>query len=99
MIYCSIDGCGFSGPAVNKPAYDPIIQGMAGVMTSQRTQGRPRAVKNIIGDKVTAMTAAISILAALHEAQRSVKGQNLKLAMSDAVPYYMIPYSASSHTY
>jgi len=25
--------------------------GMAGVMTSQRTQGRPRAVKNILGDK------------------------------------------------
>ena len=42
--------------------------GDAGVMISQRTQGRPRAVKNIIADKVTAMTAAISILAALNEA-------------------------------
>ena len=74
IVYCSIAGYGFSGPSVNKPAYDPIIQGMAGVMTSQRTQGRPRAVKNILGDKVTAMTAAISILAALHRGAAQRQG-------------------------
>ena len=48
-----------------KPAYDPIIQGWAGVMTAQTTQGKPRAVKNILADKVTSMTAALSIVAAL----------------------------------
>src|SRR5258708_1741525 len=99
IVYCSIAGYGFSGPSVNKPAYDPIIQGMAGVMTSQRNQGRPRAVKNNIGDKVTAMTAAISILAALTEAQRSAKAQHLKIAMIAAAPYYLIPATASRHTY
>ena len=99
IVYCSIAGYGFSGPSVNKPAYDPIIQGMAGVMTSQRTQGRPRAVKNILGDKVTAMTAAISILAALNESQRSGKGQHLQIAMIDAVAYYLMPDTASRHTY
>jgi len=99
IVYCSIAGYGFSGPSVNKPAYDPIIQGMAGVMISQRTQGRPRAVKNILGDKVTAMTAAISILAALNEAQRSGRGQHLKIAMIDAVAYYLMPDAASRHTY
>jgi crotonobetainyl-CoA:carnitine CoA-transferase CaiB-like acyl-CoA transferase len=99
IVYCSIAGYGFSGPSVNKPAYDPIIQGMAGVMTSQRTQGRPRAVKNILADKVTAMTAAISILAALTEAQRSGRGQHLQIAMIDAVAYYLMPDTASRHTY
>lgn len=99
IVYCSIAGYGFSGPSMNKPAYDPIIQGMAGVMISQRTQGRPRAVKNILGDKVTAMTAAISILAALNEAQRSGRGQHLKIAMIDAVAYYLMPDTASRHTY
>src|SRR5260370_39912751 len=64
IVYCSSAGYGVSGPSVNKPAYDPIIQGMAGGMTSQRTQGRPRAVKNILGDKGTAIAAPISILAA-----------------------------------
>lgn len=99
IVYCSIAGYGFEGPFVDKPAYDPIIQGMAGVMVSQRTQGRPRAVKNIIADKVTAMTAAISILAALNEAQRGGRGQHLKIAMIDAVAYYLMPDVASRHTY
>ncbi len=99
IVYCSIAGYGFEGPFVDKPAYDPIIQGMAGVMISQRTQGRPRAVKNIIADKVTAMTATISILAALNEAQRSGRGQHLKIAMIDAVAYYLMPDVATRHTF
>ncbi|HEY6395766.1 MAG TPA: CoA transferase, partial [Candidatus Binataceae bacterium] len=80
IVYCSISGYGFKGPYVNKPAYDPIIQGMAGVMASQRTQGRPRAVKNIIADKVSGMTAAFSIVSALNEA-REGRGQHIELAM------------------
>ena len=99
IVYCSIAGYGFEGPFRDKPAYDPIIQGMAGVMMSQRTQGRPRAVKNIIADKVTAMTAAVSILAALNEAQRGGRGQHLKIAMIDAVAYYLMPDVASRHTF
>ncbi|HEY6421478.1 MAG TPA: CoA transferase [Candidatus Binataceae bacterium] len=98
IVYCSIAGYGFSGPLTNKPAYDPIIQAHAGVMISQRTQGRPRAVKNIIADKVTAMTAAISILAALNEAHEG-RGQHIKLAMIDAVAYYLMPDTATKHTY
>lgn len=97
IVYCSMAGYGFKGPYRDKPAYDPIIQGMAGVMATQRTQGRPRAVKNIIADKVTAMTAAIAILAALNEA-RTGKGQHIELAMIDAVAYYLMGDTAARHT-
>jgi len=45
IVYCSMAGYGFSGPYKNKPAYDPIIQGISGVMTTQTTKGQPRAVK------------------------------------------------------
>ncbi len=99
IVYCSIAGYGFTGPYVAKPAYDPIIQGLAGVMISQRTQGRPRAVKNILADKITAMTAAISILAALNEARVHGRGQHIQLAMIDAVAYYLMPDTASRHTF
>ncbi len=98
IVYCSIAGYGFKGPYRDKPAYDPIIQGLAGVMATQRTQGRPRAVKNIIGDKVTAMTAAIAILAALNKA-RSGKGQHIELAMIDAVAYYLMGDTMARHTF
>jgi crotonobetainyl-CoA:carnitine CoA-transferase CaiB-like acyl-CoA transferase len=98
IVYCSIAGYGFTGPYVNKPAYDPIIQGLAGVMATQRTQGRPRAVKNIIADKVTAMTAAIAILAALEEA-RSGRGQHVRISMMDAVIYFLMGDTGSRHTF
>ena len=97
IVYCSIAGYGFEGPYRDKPAYDPIIQGIAGVMITQRTQGRPRAVKNIIADKVTAMTAAIGILAALQEA-RTGKGQHIEIAMIDAVAYYLMGDTSVRHT-
>src|SRR5215831_3864175 len=91
IVYCSIAGYGFEGPYRDKPAYDPIIQGIAGVMITQRTQGRPRAVKNIIADKVTGMTAAIAILAALHEVQAGAeKGKHIEIAMIDAAAYYLM---------
>jgi crotonobetainyl-CoA:carnitine CoA-transferase CaiB-like acyl-CoA transferase len=98
IVYCSIAGYGFSGPYANKPAYDPIIQGYAGVMATQTTQGRPRAVKNIIADKVTALTAAVAILAALNEA-REGKGQHVKISMMDAVAYYLMGDTAAHHTF
>lgn len=99
IVYCSIAGYGFKGPAAAKPAYDPIIQGWAGVMTSQTTQGRPRAVKNIIADKVTSLTAAISILAALHEARTTGQGQHVTIAMIDAVAYFLMGDTAANHTF
>ncbi|HVA80375.1 MAG TPA: CaiB/BaiF CoA-transferase family protein [Candidatus Binataceae bacterium] len=98
IVYCSMAGYGFKGPYRDKPAYDPIIQGLAGVMATQRTQGRPRAVKNIIADKVTAMTAAIAILAALNEA-RTGKGQHIEIAMIDAVAYYLMGDTMARHTF
>jgi crotonobetainyl-CoA:carnitine CoA-transferase CaiB-like acyl-CoA transferase len=98
IIYCSIAGYGFDGPYRDKPAYDPIIQGVAGVMTVQKTQGRPRAVKNILADKVTAMTAAIQILAALQE-PRETRGQHIEIAMIDAVAYYLMGDTAVRHTF
>src|SRR5260370_10231434 len=45
IVYSSIARYAFSGPSVNKPAHDPIIQGMAGLTTSPRTQGRAASVK------------------------------------------------------
>ncbi len=99
IVYCSIAGYGFTGPYADKPAYDPIIQGLAGVMASQRTQGRPRAVKNIIADKVTAMTAALSITAALLAARAGGTGQHIEIAMMDAVAYYLMPDTMARRTF
>ena len=39
IVYCSMAGYGFKGPYRDKPAYDPIIQGMAGVMADAAHAG------------------------------------------------------------
>lgn len=98
IVYCSMAGYGFKGPWADKPAYDPIIQGLSGVMASQKTQGRPRAVKNIIADKVTALTAAFTIAAALNAARDGV-GQHIELSMMDAVAYYLMGDTMSRRTF
>lgn len=99
IVYCSMAGYGFSGPYKDKPAYDPIIQGIAGVMESQRTGGQPRVVKNILADKVTAMTGVISILAALHAAREEGRGQHIEIAMIDALAYYMMGDTLGNNIY
>jgi crotonobetainyl-CoA:carnitine CoA-transferase CaiB-like acyl-CoA transferase len=56
-------------------------------------------VKNILADKVTAMTGTISILAALHRAQAEGRGQHVKVAMIDAVAYYLMPDTLGDNTF
>jgi crotonobetainyl-CoA:carnitine CoA-transferase CaiB-like acyl-CoA transferase len=90
IVYCSMAGYGFSGPDVDKPAYDPIIQGRAGAMESQRTQGRPRVIKNAIADKITGMTAAFSIVSALLAVGENGTGQHIQIAMIDALAYFLL---------
>ncbi len=98
IVYCSMAGFGFAGPYVDKPAYDPVIQGMAGVMESQKTQGRPRVIKNAVADKITGMTAAFSIVSALHAAREGV-GQHIKIAMIDAMAYFLLPDTMVHQTF
>jgi crotonobetainyl-CoA:carnitine CoA-transferase CaiB-like acyl-CoA transferase len=68
------------------------------MMTVQTTQGKPQAVKNILADKVTSMTAAPAIVAALYDA-RNGRGQHIKLAMIDAAAYYLMGDMMVRHTF
>ncbi|MGC1678008.1 MAG: CoA transferase, partial [Candidatus Binataceae bacterium] len=70
IVYCSI--CGFppKGRYANFPAYDPVIQGYSGMEHVQGGKsGQPTAVKMALADKVSGMTAALSVVAALHAAR------------------------------
>ena len=99
LVYVSISGFGESGPYVHKRTYDPVIQALSGLASIQRdTDGRPRMIRVIVPDKVTALTAAQAITAALLARERTGKGQHVRLAMLDAVIAFMWPESmAASH--
>jgi crotonobetainyl-CoA:carnitine CoA-transferase CaiB-like acyl-CoA transferase len=87
IVYVSISGFGERGPYAEKPAYDPVIQGFSGLATVQAgsDDARPRLLRTILPDKLTAITASQAITAALLARERTGEGQHVRLSMLEAV--------------
>jgi crotonobetainyl-CoA:carnitine CoA-transferase CaiB-like acyl-CoA transferase len=88
LIYCSISGFGQEGPLAGRPAYDHVIQGLAGGMTITGDE-KTGPVKSGFQfcDTTAAMMAAYAITAALVRRERTGKGAFLDVAMP------ILPYS------
>jgi crotonobetainyl-CoA:carnitine CoA-transferase CaiB-like acyl-CoA transferase len=101
LVYVSISGFGESGPYAHKRTYDPVIQALSGLASIQgdAETGRPRMVRVIVPDKVTALTAAQAMTAALLARERTGKGQHVRLAMLDAVISFIWPESMAAYTF
>jgi len=101
VVYVSISGFGETGPYAGKRVYDPVIQALSGLAAIQgdRVTGRPRMVRTILPDKLTAVTAAQAITAALLARERSGEGQHVKLAMLDAMVSFLWPEAMARYTF
>jgi crotonobetainyl-CoA:carnitine CoA-transferase CaiB-like acyl-CoA transferase len=100
LVYVSISGFGETGPYAHKRVYDPIVQGMSGLCDIQGAgTGPPGLVRVIVPDKVTALTAAQNITAALLARERTGVGQHVRLAMLDAVIAFVWPEGMAYHTF
>ncbi|WBY02870.1 CaiB/BaiF CoA-transferase family protein [Ramlibacter tataouinensis] len=89
LVYCSVTGFGQDGPYAARPAYDFILQGQAGLMsTCGRPDGEPGGgpmrTAIPIADVVTGLYAGNAVLGALLHVQRTGEGQHLDAAMLDA---------------
>ena len=86
LIYASISGFGQSGPYADRPGYDQIVQGMSGLMsiTGTDTTG-PLRIGIPIGDLLAGYFAAMGILVALAERERSGRGQWLDTSLLAAL--------------
>ncbi len=86
IIYTSISGYGQTGPYASKPAHDPQIQGMSGLMDiNGDADGPPTKVGFYIGDLVTPLFACYSIMAALRHKESTGEGQYLDVSMMDSL--------------
>lgn len=101
LIYVSIAGFGEKGPWSGKPVYDPIIQAVSGLTTVQAgaDSERPRLVRTVLPDKVSAIVAAQAISSALFARERSGEGQHVRLSMLDAVLYFLWASDMGAQTY
>ena len=91
IIYCSISGYGQTGEYADRPAHDPQIQGMSGLMEiNGHPDGPPTRVGFYIGDLVTPLFACYAITAALREKERTGEGQYLDVSMMDTLTSIML---------
>jgi crotonobetainyl-CoA:carnitine CoA-transferase CaiB-like acyl-CoA transferase len=86
-VYCSITGFGQTGPYAERPGYDFLIQGMAGLMSltgePDSQGGSPIKVGVAVTDLLSGLYAANAIQGALLERNQSSLGQYIDLALLD----------------
>lgn len=101
IIYVSISGFGETGPFAHKPVYDPIVQALSGLASVQGGSDaeRPRLVRTILPDKLTAITSAQAITAALLARSRTGQGQHVRLSMLDAIVAFLWSSDMGAQTY
>ena len=95
LVYCSISGFGREGADRARPALDPVIQAMSGIMqlTGSDETG-PLRTGFPFSDLVTPLFATIGVLAALRVRERTGRGQRVDLSMLDATIFGMMPRDA-----
>ncbi len=81
-----MSGYGESGPYVDRPGQDLLLQGMSGAMLSAGRAGEPPTpAGQYLADAVTAYTAFEGALAALLHRERTGEGQLVQVNMLDAI--------------
>jgi crotonobetainyl-CoA:carnitine CoA-transferase CaiB-like acyl-CoA transferase len=86
LIYCSITGFGQDGPYAARAGYDFIVQGMSGIMDlTGDPQGAPQKIGVAYADILTGLYAVIAIQAALHQREKTGRGQHIDMALLDVM--------------
>lgn len=95
IIYASLCGFGRNGSYRNYPAYDDIVQAASGVVDLQArlSEGRPTYVANVVADKVTGLTGAYAVIAALFAREKSGIGQEIEIPMFET----MVSFNCVEH--
>jgi crotonobetainyl-CoA:carnitine CoA-transferase CaiB-like acyl-CoA transferase len=99
LIYVSINGFGNTGPYANRPAYDTVIQGLTGFMPFQGSDQDPAVIRSFVADKITAMWASHSTLAAIVHRERTGEGQKVSVNMITAYSAFILPDQMQNHTF
>lgn len=85
LIYCAISGFGSSREPSDRPGYDLIVQAESGLMSiTGSPDGPPNRVGVALVDVLTGQQCAIGILSALHERERTGRGQSIEVSLLDS---------------
>jgi len=86
VVLVHVSGYGQTGPRAHEPGFGAIGEAVGGVRFTTGEPDRPPARAGIsLGDSLAALFAVIGALTALHERSRSGTGQEVDVAIAEAV--------------
>ncbi len=86
LIVVRISGYGQTGPLKNQPAFGTIAEAASGLrLITGEPDLPPMRVGLSLGDSIASLHAVIGALIALHERQRSGRGQVVDVALTESV--------------
>lgn len=85
IIYCSISGYGQDGPYRDVKAYDLLIQGEGGIIATTGYPDKPAKAGISLTDIAAGMYAALGIVLALYQRERTGHGQQVDISMLESI--------------
>ena len=99
IVFCQAQGYPSDSPAADAPAYDDVIQAGSGMPDTFRRQGgMPVLVPSLVADKVSGLTIAYAVMAALIERERTGRGQQIEVPMIDVMTAFTLVEHAGAAT-
>lgn len=98
LVYVSISGFGSTGPRATAPAYDHVVQALAGFCAQQGDEKAASMIKQGVIDKATSYTTAQAVTAALLARTRTGRGTRIDVSMLDVALAYLWPDGMMNHT-
>jgi len=85
LVYASAGGYRKDSSRRDWPAFDDVIQAASGLAAMNRLDGQPRYLPTVVCDKLCGYILASSVGMALYARERSGVGQEVHVAMMDAM--------------
>jgi crotonobetainyl-CoA:carnitine CoA-transferase CaiB-like acyl-CoA transferase len=99
IVYCQTQGYPTDSDRADAPAYDDVIQAATGLPdTFRRSGGEPQFVPTLIADKVSGLTIAYAVMAALLHRERTGEGQRVEVPMVDVMTAFTLVEHAGAAT-
>ncbi|MEU7784896.1 CoA transferase [Amycolatopsis sp. NPDC049159] len=100
LVYAHAQGFRGDSPQAGNAAYDETVQASSGLVdVANRALGKPVYLPTIIGDKVSSLTIAYSVLAALVHRDKTGEGQQIEIPMTDTLLAFNLVEHLAGHTY
>jgi crotonobetainyl-CoA:carnitine CoA-transferase CaiB-like acyl-CoA transferase len=100
LVYAHAQGFRSDSDRAGNAAYDETVQASSGLVdVANRALGEPVYLPTIIGDKVSSLTIAYSVLAALVHRDKTGQGQQIEIPMTDTLIAFNLVEHLAGHTY